>query len=84
MLGKSEHTRQRKEFLHFLQNNHNVKSKSSQYSTVSSQNLYRGNLDEEESIKLVFDKIVAKLEHEIPKESNRISSVIKDYLHQNG
>ena len=81
VLGQSEHAQQRRAFLDFLQNTHNIKSNSPKFSTVWSQNLYRGDLDEG-PIELVFDKVVAKLEHEIPKKSNWVSSIINDYLHQ--
>lgn len=80
MLGKSDDTEQRQAFLSFLQDKHNVKSKSPQWSTIASQTLYRGNLDDEDSIEPIFDKVVRKLEKEIPKEAKRIDAMIDEYL----
>ena len=80
ILGKTEDTEERQAFLSFLQSNYNVKSNSSQYSTIHSQSMYRGNLQEEDSMIQVFDKVVNKLEREIPKEAKRIDAIIDEYL----
>ena len=42
--------------------------------------MYRGNLQEEDSMIQVFDKVVNKLEREIPKEAKRIDAIIDEYL----